>query len=103
MINFKTSLVVGVLIFSMLPHSVYALDTSPAPDGKPVEIAQRVIWDNFEKSDCPKVTSAKRVQDGSITAKCSNGERFRIFVVDQLNQPVALRCSAAEKMGIAGC
>jgi hypothetical protein len=100
----KTTLIISLAAFLTLSYqAAFALQTSPAPEGDPMKVAQKVIWDNFDKADCPKIVEAERVHDGSIAAKCSNKERFRIFVVNELNQPVAMRCSAAEKFGFSGC
>lgn len=71
----------------------------PAPAGQAANVAQAIIHDNFEKSACPKVSIAQRYPDGSIIAVCSNDEKFRVFSMDGIG-PVALRCSAAAKLGI---
>ncbi len=90
-----------LMIIPCLP--AYALETAPAPKGDPITVATKVISDNFEKTDCPAVRKAERIEDGSIKAECGNGETFRIFTVVELNKAVAMRCSAAEKMGVSGC
>ena len=75
---------------------------TPAPEGNAVAVAQAVIRDNFERSDCPSVTTAQRIGvDGSIKAACSNGETFRVFRVK--GKAVAMKCSAAARLGVAGC
>ncbi|CAN0393044.1 unnamed protein product [Phaeothamnion confervicola] len=85
------------------PHSLRAQITiGPAPDGEPVIIAQKIILDNFEKKDCPLVIRAVRFGDGSIKAFCSNKETFRVFFVRSVGN-VAMKCSAAAKIGVAGC
>jgi hypothetical protein len=49
--------------------------TGPAPSGEPIVVAQRMIRDSFERSACPSVSTAQRsLDDGSIRARCSNGE-----------------------------
>jgi hypothetical protein len=78
---------------------VQAQATGPAPVGNPKSVATRVIKE--AEHPCPKVSSAKRLADGSISAKCSNGEGYRIFTVN--SKPLALRCSAARKIGVEGC
>jgi len=50
---------------------------------------------------CPTVSAAQRVSDGSIRAACSNGETYRVMIVR--GNWIAMRCSAAERMGITGC
>lgn len=72
-----------------------------APAGEPVAVAQRIIRTNFDRTICPRVTRAQRLEGGSIRATCSNGETFRVFQID--GQAVALRCSAARRRGIEGC
>ncbi len=72
-----------------------------APAGNPVAVAQRIIRANFDRSVCPRVTRAERLQGGSIRATCSNGETFRAFEIG--GQPVAMRCSVAARRGIEGC
>ena len=76
---------------------------TPAPEGNDaLAVAQAVIRDNFERSDCPSVTTAQRVGvDGSIKAACSNGETFRVFRLN--GKAVAMKCSAAARLGVAGC
>ena len=75
---------------------------TPAHEGNAVAVAQAVIRDNFERSDCPSVTTAQRVGvDGSIKAACSNGETFRVFRLN--GKAVAMKCSAAARLGVAGC
>ncbi len=74
---------------------------SAAPAGDPVAVAQRIIRANFDRTACPRVTRAERLEGGSIRATCANGETFRAFEID--GRPVALRCSAAARRGIQGC
>jgi endonuclease YncB( thermonuclease family) len=78
------------------------ISVGPAPAGEPVVVAQWVIHDIFEKSDCPHVVSAARVDDGSITATCNNGQTFRVFWNATVGD-VAMRCSAALALGVSGC
>ena len=73
-----------------------------APNGEAAVVAQRVIRENFDASDCALVTFANRYGDGSIKALCDNGESFRIFTISGVG-PVAMRCSAADRMGVSGC
>jgi hypothetical protein len=68
-----------------------------AAAGDPVIVAFSVINSKFEDEDCPSVKGANRLSDGSILAVCSNGERFRV------GADIAMKCSAVEKLGIAGC
>lgn len=72
-----------------------------APDGDPTIVAQKIIRENFEATDCPLVVRAVRFGDGSIKAFCSNSEAFRVFRIQ--GKQVAMRCSAAKALGVSGC
>lgn len=72
-----------------------------APDGDAAEVAQQIIQRNFPTEACPLVIDARRVGDGSIVATCNNDEIFRIFSFD--GKDAAMRCSAAQQLGISGC
>jgi hypothetical protein len=75
----------------------------PASPGDPKKVATTVIRE--AEHPCPNVTSARRVDDESIVAKCSNGEGYRVFTVqkpDGRMLEVALRCSEARKLGVRG-
>src|SRR5689334_1509890 len=75
---------------------------SPARmDGNPLEVALRAIQLQFVRSDCPTVVQAARQGDGSITARCSNGQTFGIANVSGV--ALAMRCSAARDMEASGC
>src|SRR5450631_2592779 len=78
-----------------------------APEGEPKTVAWRIIQANFEPKDCPKITSASRLGDGSIRAACSNGETYRISTVFDGKRgkmlELAMKCSAAVKYGVTGC
>jgi hypothetical protein len=75
------------------------LVVTAAPAGDAATVAKAIIRQNFDPADCPTVKQARRLSDGSIRAFCSNGESFRIGVVN--SKQFALRCSAAAKMGVA--
>lgn len=79
--------------------------TGPAPGGIPKTVASAAIAEAGHA--CGAVRDALRVPpDGSIVATCSNGERFRVFTIaDQEDKDVtvALKCSAAEKLGVQAC
>lgn len=79
--------------------SAHAYTTGPAPAGDPKEVAKRAIAD--AEHPCPKITSAFRNKEGSVSARCSNREDYRVFSVD--DKSIVMRCSAARKMGISGC
>ena len=72
---------------------------SGAPPGEPKAVASVAIKDADHA--CGKVVNAVRLDTGGIRATCSNGEAFRIFRVD--GKVVAMKCSAAAKLGISGC
>ena len=90
-------------IFFLWSHCISAQGiTGPAPQGEATMVAQEIILRNFDKTDCPLVTAAIRLGDGSILAECSNRERFRVFYMQTVGN-VAARCSALVKMGMKGC
>jgi hypothetical protein len=67
-----------LLVLLALPTAAQAQMTGPAPDGDPPIVAERIIQkQGFE--DCPFVARAWRFGDGSIAARCSNGEWFKVF------------------------
>jgi hypothetical protein len=79
--------------------SAFALSTGPAPSGDPKTVATKAIKE--AEHPCPKVKSAKRNPDGSVSAVCSNKEDYLVFTVD--SKTITMRCSAARKIGVAGC
>lgn len=89
-----------LLAASIMP--AWAQQSGPAPSGNPAVVAQRIIHANFDNKDCPLVTKADRLGDGSIKAVCNNGETFRVFSVQAIG-PVAMKCSAAVQRGVSGC
>lgn len=89
----------ALIALLLLPLTVSAFDSGPAPAGGAVSVATSAINDAGHK--CGKVKSAKRLDDGSVRAVCSNGESFRIFTVNA--NIIAMKCSAAERMGVKGC
>lgn len=93
----KQLLIATTCMFACIWAQAYT--TGPAPAGDPKEVAKRTIAE--AEHPCPKVTRASRNKDGSLSGMCSNREDYRIFAVDK--KPVVMRCSAARKMGIAGC
>ena len=76
---------------------------TPAPEGEAVIVAQKAIQANFKKAICPLVETAQRLGDGSIKAKCNNNETFRVFSAGPKKDVLAMRCSAADKLGLNGC
>lgn len=73
--------------------------TQPAPVGFPKTVAAKLIKE--AEHPCGEVVEALRLpRDGSIIARCSNGERYRVFQMQGEN--VAMKCSAAEKLGVQG-
>ena len=72
-----------------------------SPDGNTAAVARAVIRENFEPSDCPSVSDARRLGDGSIKASCSNGDTYRVFALN--GKTVAMKCSAAATLGVSGC
>jgi hypothetical protein len=87
-----------IAVFTALTTSASAqTQFGPTEAGEPAVVALKVISGNFEDADCPSVKEAVRLKDESVYAICSNGERFRVY------GKISMKCSAAEKLGIAGC
>lgn len=81
------------------PRYVSGLNSrvGPAPYGDPTEVASAAI--TYSEHPCPKVSKAIRNEaDGSITARCSNGERYVILKIEAIDEPAAMKCSALEKL-----
>ncbi|MDP9995496.1 hypothetical protein J2W28_006436 [Variovorax boronicumulans] len=77
--------------------------TLPAPPGAAAEVALRVIRE--AEHPCPKLTRASRLPDQTIVAVCTNRENYRIFSIRNKAGRVmdlAMKCSAAKKLGISG-
>ena len=55
----------------------------------------------FSGHECGSVVEAKRLADGTIRAKCDNGEVFRIAFMD--GEPFVVNRLATEKHGIENC
>lgn len=90
---------IWILLFISLPTSLLAQTTGPAPSGEPAEVARLAIAK--AEHPCSKVKKASRNSDGSISAMCTNREDYRIFSVN--GSAIAMRCSAARKLGVQGC
>lgn len=90
--------VAAALLIAMFSTVVGGAGVSvgPAPSGNAKDVATRVLRE--AEHPCPKVTSATRAQDGSIKAYCSNREDYLIASLN--GATVALRCSAARKLGV---
>jgi hypothetical protein len=73
--------------------------TGPAPPGLPRTVATAAIREAGHK--CAAVAEALRIADGSIIARCTSGQHYRIFNVRTVGT-VAMSCEAAEKFGVEG-
>ena len=74
-------------------------ENSSAAGSSEITIATTAITD--ADHPCGVVVNASRLKDGSIRAVCSNGEAYRVSVLQ--GGLVALRCSAAARLGVSGC
>jgi hypothetical protein len=75
--------------------------TGPAPAGDAARVALQMLRE--AEHPCPKITKATRGREGDIYAMCSNGEDYRLFTVttrERGTKPLAMRCSAARKLGV---
>lgn len=77
------------------------LHTSGAPAGDALAVAKTIL--RTSPQPCGRVRSAERQGDDSIRATCSNGEVYRLFVIEGMEEPTALRCTAAADLGVSGC
>jgi Flp pilus assembly protein TadD len=98
-VNYRSAVLTAFLTTAAMPALAAQLSVEPAPDGDPKVVAAAVILLNFDPAYCPRVAQARRLDDGSIKAACSNGEIFWIFAIR--NKPLALRCSIAESLGVS--
>ena len=79
----------------------------PSPASPPVTVvpneemrlATRVIGETAHP--CGTVAAAARLPDGSVRAVCSNSEIYRVMRVG--GEWLALKCSAAQRLGVHGC
>ena len=84
----------------VVPSLVYGqMKIGPAPEGPPKQIAAAAI--RAAEHPCGTVLDAIRLDTGGIRAVCSNGETYRIFTVQ--GNVVAMKCSAAARLGVSGC
>jgi hypothetical protein len=86
-------------LLAIVGTSALAQRTGPAPPGEAKAVAIRAIADAAHP--CPKVKSATRNSDGSVSAVCSNKEDYRIFTAN--SKVLVMRCRVVRKMGIKGC
>lgn len=83
----------------LFPAFAIGQNVGPAPIGDTKVVALQAIHE--AKHACPKIISAKRWSNGSITAICSNGEDYRIFTIN--GELLAMKCSAARAIGVNSC
>lgn len=90
------------LLLALVPlvASAQSYQVLPAPPGDAKTVALRVIRE--AEHPCPKLTEAKRSADGSLLARCSNGEKYLVFSVRTVSKTmdVAMWCSAAAAIGV---
>ena len=90
---------VALFLGFTLVSTVHAQTIGPAPKGPAEQVAIAAIKD--ADHPCGTVVRAARTDSGGIRAVCSNGETYRVFTVD--GRLVAMKCSAAAKLGVSGC
>jgi hypothetical protein len=88
-----------VLLLSMTSVNAGLPPVGAAPDGDATQVATRIIQYNFP--DCKQVTTAVRVQDGSIHATCDDID-YLVFTIFNAKEgktiEVAMNCSAAKQL-----
>jgi hypothetical protein len=92
---------IAIAVLTIVSPAAAEVRVGPAPPGEAAAVALRVILDNFDPPDCPRIQTALRMGDGGIHAVCSNQETYRVFTVD--GKPLALRCSALRRIGVQAC
>jgi len=75
------------------------MELGPAREGEPMAVAMEAM--SRAGQSCAHLTSAVRLEDGSIQAMCANSERYRITTVNGVE--VSLHCARAQAMGISNC
>lgn len=77
--------------------------TATRPVTEPTSEEMRLATRAIREADhpCPVVLAAQRVSDGSVRAACSNGEIYRVMKFR--GEWLAMKCSAAERLGVSGC
>ena len=73
--------------------------SGPAAPGPAKAVAATAIRD--ADHPCGTISEAIRLESGGIQATCSNGETYRVFMVQ--GKVIAMRCSAVAKLGVSRC
>lgn len=95
----KTISPLALFFVSLVAVAQATMDPAPGGAGEEKSVSTKIIRD--AEHPCGKVVTATRNNDGTISAKCSNKEKYRIFTAN--NKPIAMRCSVASKLGVSGC
>lgn len=89
-----------VLLGALDVHAAPPVGAAPKGDAK--KVATKIIKRSFP--NCKRVTSALRVSDGSIIAKC-DGIEYRVFTMYDAEEgkvlELALNCKEAKAIGVA--
>jgi hypothetical protein len=101
----KNVLIAVLTLFVATPRAYGELPPiGAAPKGDAKTVASRIIKYNFP--ECKHVTTATRVQDGSIRATCDR-INYLVFTVFNAKEgktiEVALNCTAAKKLLNVSC
>jgi hypothetical protein len=99
----KNKLTLGLLL--ICSHVFAQKPIFIGPEGDSQKVAQQIIFVDAEQP-CGKIVSTKRVDNGVIYAKCSNGETYLVGVLknapmkdgNKKDVPIALKCSMAKAM-----
>lgn len=100
-----TIMALAILMFVAIPMPLAAqVAVGAAPAGDATAIAARIIKYNFPT--CKRVSSATRVADGSIRAKC-DGKDYLVFTMFNPKEgktlELALNCTAAKSLLNVSC
>jgi len=75
------------------------LELGAVRPGEPLVLAAQAM--SRTGQSCRHLASAVRLEDGSIQAMCTDGEKYRITTVNGVE--ISLNCSRARAMGITNC
>jgi len=93
-----------LLLFATLEAHAASVSVGAAPKGDPNTVAARIIKYNFPQ--CKRVTTASRLTDGTIRAKC-DGIDYRVFTMYVAKEgkmmELAIDCDASKRLLGVSC
>jgi hypothetical protein len=93
--------ILALVLFFNVSVAMAEIPVGAAPEGDATKVATKIIKYNFP--ECRRVTKARRLHDGAISAYC-DGTEYRVFTVFNKQKgkliDVSLNCDAARKLNI---